>query len=70
MIFDLSANVTNTYAVTPSFYVPAVILSIMAYRFMQFLNFLEITELRAGTYQCNIDSVIESISYQWDPENV
>jgi hypothetical protein len=70
MIFDLTANVSNTYAVTPSFYVPAVILSIMAYRFMQFLNFLEITELRAGTYQCNIDSVIESISYQWDPENV
>jgi hypothetical protein len=66
-IFDLSANVSNTYAVTPSFYVPAAILSAMTLRFMQFYNFLDITELRAGTFQCNIDSIINEVTYQWTP---
>ena len=66
-IFDLTSSTSNTYAVTPSFYVPAAILAAMTLRFMQFYNFLDITDLRAGTYQCNIDSVINDITYQWEP---
>ena len=63
-IFDLTAGRTNSYAVTPSFYVPAAVLSIMTLRFMQFYNFLEITDLRAGTFQTNIDDLITAVSYQ------
>lgn len=65
-VFDLTAGRSNTYEVVPSFYVPAAMLSAMALRFLQFPNFLEITELRAGTFHCDIDDLAEQVSYGWD----
>ncbi len=67
-IFDLTANRTNTYEVVPSFYVPAAMLGVLALRFMEFPNFLEITELRAGTFHCNLDVAIDDVSYKWEDE--
>ena len=67
-IFDLTANRTNTYEVVPSFYVPAAMLGVLALRFMEFPNFLEITELRAGTFHCNLDVAIDDVAYKWEDE--
>lgn len=67
-VFDLNANRSNTYEVVPSFYVPAALLSILALRFMEFPNFLEITEMRAGTFHMNLDEMVDQVSYQWEAE--
>ena len=67
-VFDLTARRTNTYEVVPSFYVPAALLGVLALRFMEFPNFLEITELRAGTFGMNLDDMVDTVSYQWEPE--
>ena len=67
-VFDMNANRSNTYEVVPSFYVPAALLSILALRFMEFPNFLEITEMRAGTFHMNLDDMIDQVSYQWEAE--
>jgi hypothetical protein len=66
-VVDLSNGRSNAYAVVPSFYVPAALLSILAMRFMQFENFLEITEMRAGTFHMNLDEMVDSVSYEWEP---
>ena len=65
-VFDLSAGRSNTYEVVPSFYVPAALLGVLALRFMEFPNFLEITELRAGTFSCSLDDLVDTVSYQWE----
>ena len=66
-VFDLTARRTNTYEVVPSFYVPAALLGVLALRFMEFPNFLEITELRAGTFTCSLDNLVDDVSYRWEP---
>jgi hypothetical protein len=58
----------NSYAVTPSFYVPAAILALMAIRFLEFRNFADITEHRAGTYTTDIDELARSVSFAWSPD--
>ena len=68
-IFDLTANGRSTYEVVPSFYGPAALLGILALRFMEFPNFLEITPLRAGTFTCSLDEVAESVSWLWEPND-
>lgn len=66
-VFDLNAHMSNTYEVVPSFYVPAAMLSLLAMRFMEFLNFAEITDRRAGTFLMDIDAMADVVSYQWEP---
>ena len=68
-VFDLSAGRNNTYEVVPSFYVPAALLAVLAMRFLEFPNFAEITELRAGTFHCDIDKMVDEVSYAWAPED-
>lgn len=68
-VFDLSAGRSNSYEVVPSFYVPAALLAVLALRFMEFANFAEITELRAGTFHCDIDNMIDEVSYTWRPDD-
>jgi hypothetical protein len=65
-VFDMNAGRSNTYEVVPSFYVPAALLGVLALRFMEFPNFLEITELRAGTFSCSLDDLVDTVSYQWE----
>ena len=65
-VFDMNAGRSNTYEVVPSFYVPASLLGVLALRFMEFPNFLEITELRAGTFSCSLDELVDTVSYQWE----
>jgi ThiF family len=67
-VFDLTANRRSTYEVVPSFYVPAALLGVLALRFLEFPNFLEITPLRAGTFQMNLDDLANEISYKWEAE--
>ena len=65
-VIDLSGGRTNSYEITPSFYVPAAILGVMGFRFMQYPNFTEITNLRAGTCSFDIDTLIDDVSYAWE----
>ena len=65
MVFSLDDS--NSYAVVPSFFVPAALLGVFALRFLEFSNLAEITELRAGTMHLDIDQVARDISYQWEP---
>jgi len=65
-VFDLNSNVDNTYAVVPSFYVPAALLSCLAFRFMEFLNLIEIPDSKAGTVSFDIDCLADEVTYQWD----
>jgi hypothetical protein len=67
-VFDLNAHRSNTYEVVPSFYVPAAMLGVLALRFLEFPNFAEITDLRAGTVHLNLDQLIDDISYKWEAE--
>lgn len=67
-VFDLSMNRNNTYEIVPSFYVPAAMLGVLALRFMEFPNFLEITDLRAGTFHCNLDVAVDDVAYVWEDE--
>ena len=62
-----SLDNSNSYAVVPSFFVPAALLGVFALRFLEFSNLAEITELRAGTMHLEIDQVARDISYQWEP---
>jgi len=64
-----SLDNTNSYAVVPSFYVPAALLSVLMYRFMCFHNFVNITELKAGTFHMDIDELATELSYKWEPED-
>lgn len=64
-----SLDDTNSYAVVPSFYVPAALLGVMMYRFMCFHNFVNITELKAGTFHMDIDEMATELSYKWEPED-
>jgi hypothetical protein len=59
----------NSYEVVPSFYVPAALLAVAALNFMRFLNFLEITDHRAGTFSMDIDSLVEEVAYFWEPRS-
>jgi hypothetical protein len=68
-VFDLNAHRSNTYEVVPSFYVPAALLGVLALRFLEFPNFAEITELRAGTFSCSLDEIVDSISYKWESDD-
>lgn len=60
LVFNL--DTTDSYAVVPSFYVPAALLGVFALRFLEFTNFREITELRAGTVHYDIDGLIDDIA--------
>ena len=60
LVFNL--DTTDSYAVVPSFYVPAALLGVFALRFLEFANFREITELRAGTVHYDIDGLIDDIA--------
>jgi hypothetical protein len=66
MILDLNAG-SNSYEVVPSFYVPAALLASLTFNFMRFLNFLEITDERAGTVHLDFDQMIEEISFVHEP---
>jgi hypothetical protein len=67
MIVDLTDG-GNSYEVVPSFFVPAAMLSIMTFNYMRFMNFLEITDQRAGTFYMDMDSLIEEVSYSYTAE--
>lgn len=61
LVFNL--DTTNSYAVVPSFYVPAALLGVFALRFLEFPNFRNITEQRAGTVHYDIDSLIDDVAF-------
>ena len=64
-LIDLGGR--SAYEVVPSFFVPAAMLAVLAFNFMRFLNFLEIPEGRAGTYQLDLDRTVSDLSYVWLP---
>ena len=68
-VFDLNAHRSNTYEVVPSFSVPAALLGVLALRFLEFPNFAEITDLRAGTFSCSLDEIVDSVSYKWENDD-
>lgn len=68
-VVDLNPGRAGTYDVIPSFYVPAAMLAVLTFRFMQFVNFMDITERRAGTFQCDLDEMIDEVSYTWSAES-
>lgn len=65
-ILDLTGG-TNSYEIVPSFYVPAAILAVMTYNYMRYINFVEITEMRAGTVMFDIDQFCEAIAEDYVP---
>jgi hypothetical protein len=65
-ILSLDSYRQNRYEITPSFYVPAALLSLMTMRFYQLKNFHKITSLRAGTFNMNIDTTINEVAYVWE----
>jgi hypothetical protein len=66
-VIDLEGGRSSAYEVVPSFYVPAALLAVLALNFARYLNFLEITEQRAGTCTMDIDEVVQTVSYTWTP---
>jgi hypothetical protein len=66
-IIDLNPG-RSSYEVVPSFFVPAALLTVATFNFMRFLNFLEITDHRAGTFFMDIDELVDQTAYYWDPE--
>ena len=65
-VIDIAGR--SSYEVTPSFYVPAAFLCTMGMRFSQFFNLLNITDIRAGTFECDIDDFMNNASFDWTPE--
>ena len=65
-VIDIAGR--SSYEVTPSFYVPAAFLCTMGLRFSQFFNLLNITDMRAGTFECDIDDFMNNASFDWTPE--
>jgi hypothetical protein len=66
-VVDLNPGRVGTYDIVPSFYVPAAMLAVLTLRFMQFVNFVDITERRAGTFQCDLDDMVDQVAYSWEP---
>jgi len=67
-VLDLGGR--SAYEVVPSFYVPAAVLAVFALHFMRLLNFAEIPDTRAGTYQLDLDQAVREVSYRWTPADV
>ena len=65
-VFSLDSG--DSYAVVPSFFVPAAMLSIISFRYAEFLNFAEITDLKAGTVGFDIDQLAQDVMFEWAPE--
>jgi hypothetical protein len=65
-IVDLGGG--SSYEVVPSFFVPAALLALLAVNFMRYMNFLEITDLKAGTCNVEIDEMALSVCFGWSPE--
>ena len=61
-------NRRSQYDVVPSFYVPAALLGVAVFRFLQFRNFMEIPETRATTTNYNIDELLTDVSFVWEQE--
>jgi hypothetical protein len=61
---------TSSYAVVPSFYVPAALLAALAIRFLEFENLAAVPERCAGTLHIDIDETIRSnLAYKWRPDS-
>jgi hypothetical protein len=59
---------SDSYAVVPSFFVPASMLATLCLHFMRYTNILEVTDHRAGTVHFEIDELAEELSYEWEDE--
>ena len=55
----------NSYAVVPSFFVPAALLGVLTLRFLEFPVIAKIPEANAGTIHLDIDQMVHSISHKW-----
>ena len=64
-IFSLEGG-RNTYAVTPSFFVPALLVSLLALQFARYKHLASITDIRAGGFNMNIDSFTEEMALDWE----
>jgi hypothetical protein len=62
----VSLNTNSSYEVTPSFYVPAALLALLAAHFRRFECFTKLKPINAGTFQMNIDDIIDTVSYTWE----